>query len=148
MTDQPTTEPPAAYRELLTRLEEERAKAVRNAPLARVGEVRCALDGIASGLHIAIAHAITLFEGHQARQAYLAGSQTAAPADNPFEERIAALAEQWRREGPPPGVSRWWDTRLAELAATLQPPTHDAGSSVHEPADDDRRWRGGEKTGE
>ena len=76
MTDQT-----AAYRELLARLETERAKALRNAPAATVEEVRCTLEGMASGLHIAIAHAITLFEGHTARNAYF-GIQPPTPAHN------------------------------------------------------------------
>ncbi|MFD3574742.1 hypothetical protein [Streptomyces sp. NPDC058644] len=38
--------------------------------------------------------------------------------------RVIALYEQWVKAGPPPlgtPVSRWWDTRLAELATALNP---------------------------
>lgn len=76
MTDQPTPEPDP-YRQLLARLAEERAKMLRCASRAREVEVQRCQEGIAAGLRIAAAHAITLFEGHEARQAYLAAEATA-----------------------------------------------------------------------
>lgn len=39
-------------------------------------------------------------------------------------DQLAALYERWVKAGPPPigmSVSRWWDTRLAELRAALNP---------------------------
>lgn len=73
-----TPPPPDAYRELLARLDVERAKMLRCASHARETEVQRVQEGTAAGLRIAAAHAITLFEGHQAREAYLAG-EPAAP---------------------------------------------------------------------
>ena len=72
--------PPAAYRELLARLERERAQATRGAAHATVPEVQFASGGIASGLHIAIGHLINVFEGPAAWQAYHDGDAPAAPA--------------------------------------------------------------------
>lgn len=60
------------YRQLLDRLREERARALRNAPHATLDEARLVNEGIAAGIRIAEAWAITLFEGHEARMRYLA----------------------------------------------------------------------------
>lgn len=75
--------PPAdhPYRQLRASLEAEHAKTSRNAAAARDEATRNAISGIATGLHIALAHAIAAFEGDQARQDYLVGGQTAP--DNP-----------------------------------------------------------------
>ncbi len=46
--------------------------------------------------------------------------------------RVIALYEQWVKAGPPPlgtPVSRWWDTRLAELHAAILPPDEPAQDS-------------------
>ena len=88
-------QPPPAYREFLARLEDERAKALRNAPAAPVEEVRCTLNGIASGLHIAIAWAITLVEGHGAREVYFAGKQATAHDAGPTVREAAADDRRW-----------------------------------------------------
>ncbi|MFB6959511.1 hypothetical protein ACFCYB_21410 [Streptomyces sp. NPDC056309] len=64
---------PPAHRELLARLEREPAEAVRTASRATVDEVGPAAHGIASGLKIAAAHAVTVLEGHAARDARPAG---------------------------------------------------------------------------
>lgn len=90
-----TGQPLAAYHELITRLETERAKALRNAPAATVEEVRCTLDGIASGIHIAIAHAINLFEGHDARIAHFNGGQLAAHDSGPSVRECADADRAW-----------------------------------------------------
>lgn len=58
-----------------------------------------------------------------------------------LRERLTALRARWQAAGPPAGVSRWWDIRLAELDAALDgSPAHDGGPSVREAAADDRRW--------
>lgn len=62
--------------------------------------------------------------------------------------RVRALAEVWQ-DAPDPLVR----ASAADLLSTLrgpQPPApaHDAGPSVAEAKADDRRWWGGEKTGE
>jgi hypothetical protein len=47
--------------------------------------------------------------------------QTAAEPDT---TRVTALYEQWVKAGPPPlgaPLARWWDRRLAELRAALNP---------------------------
>jgi hypothetical protein len=62
--------------------------------------------------------------------------------------RVIALYEQWVKAGPPPlgtSVSRWWDARLVELHNAIRPPddaapAHNAGPSVAECAQADRRW--------
>ncbi|MFI9598888.1 hypothetical protein ACIHCX_03235 [Streptomyces sp. NPDC052043] len=81
---------PPPYRQFLARLERELAQATRTASHATVEEVRLAAQGIASGLKIATAHAITLYEGREVREAWLAGlpadsghqaSELSAPAD-------------------------------------------------------------------
>ncbi|MFF4790385.1 hypothetical protein ACFY2M_11575 [Streptomyces sp. NPDC001276] len=64
---------PPACRELLARPEREPAEAVRTASHATVDEGGPAAQGIASGLKIAAAHAVTVFEGHAARDAWPAG---------------------------------------------------------------------------
>lgn len=84
MTDTPTPRQTAAdgsdpYRQLLAHLQHERARALRNASRGSLDEGRWTAEGIAAGLRIAEAWAITLFEGHQARQAYLAADDTVGP---------------------------------------------------------------------
>lgn len=94
MTDQP----PDPYRELLTRLEAERAKAARNAGAASLEEARWVNEGLAAGLRIAAAHAITLFEGHQARQAYLGGGQAVKHDGGPSVQECASADRVWPLE--------------------------------------------------
>ncbi|MFG3660269.1 hypothetical protein [Streptomyces sp. NPDC047706] len=36
-----------------------------------------------------------------------------------LRDRLTALRARWQAAGPPPGVSRWWDIRLAELDTAL-----------------------------
>ena len=69
-----TRDPAAAYRDLLVRLETERARSRKSAAHATKTEVQTACSGIEAGLHIAIGWAINLFEGPEAWQAYNASS--------------------------------------------------------------------------
>jgi hypothetical protein len=42
-------------------------------------------------------------------------------------QRVIGLYEQWVKAGPPPlgaSMARWWDARLAELHAAINPPEH------------------------
>ena len=72
-----TTAAPPAYRELLARLTADHDQATRNAALARTPETRAALSGMAAEARTAVCWALTVFEGHAAREAWLAG----LPAD-------------------------------------------------------------------
>lgn len=93
-------EPPAPYRQLLARLQQERAKSLRNAPRCDLEEARWVNEGIAAGIRIAEAWAVTLHEGHDARLAHLAGEARTTPdnpatssdtADNPLREQYAGV---------------------------------------------------------
>ncbi|WP_119580475.1 hypothetical protein [Streptomyces europaeiscabiei] len=47
---------------------------------------------------------------------------------------VRALRDRWVKAGPPPlgtPTSRWWDRRLVELGATLQPAAHNDVPPVH-----------------
>lgn len=79
------TEPLDPYRQLLAHLQAARAKALQGGPRCRLDEAGWVNDGIAIGHHAAIAWAITLFEGHEAREAYLAaeGETARTTPDNP-----------------------------------------------------------------
>lgn len=83
-----------------------------------------------------------------AREALASATTRAARAEAALT-RVQALADRWVKAGPPLGasVARWWDVRLAELHAALQPPAHNGGPSVEECRDADRRWPL-QKTGE
>ncbi|MPY47097.1 hypothetical protein [Streptomyces acidicola] len=89
-----------AYRQLLARLAQERAKALDNAPRCTLDEARWVNEGIASGLHIAAAWAITLFEGHDARTRYLAagGGQAAAHDEGPSVAECRDADRRWPLE--------------------------------------------------
>lgn len=111
---------PDPYRLLLDHLREERTRALRNAPHASLDEARLVNEGIAAGIRIAEAWAITLFEGHDARMRYLTAEGV---------EVGPALAGT-----------------VDKLAAS-EPPAHDAGPTVAEAKADDRAWPL-QKTGE
>ncbi|TGB06527.1 hypothetical protein [Streptomyces sp. MZ04] len=64
-------QPPDAYRQLITRLEADRARILAAAEAATVDEVAIAQSGLASGYLHATAWAIQYFEGTQARERYL-----------------------------------------------------------------------------
>ncbi|MET8765500.1 hypothetical protein [Streptomyces sp. NPDC004658] len=53
-------------------------------------------------------------------------------------QRVIALYERWVKAGPPPlgaSITRWWDTRLAELhAAILRPEEHEETDRCREPS--------------
>ena len=120
-----------AYTRLLSQLHQERARALHNAPLATRDEARLVTEGIATGLQIATAWALTIFEGHEARMRYLAaengGLSTAARttpdnavasgdmADNPLREQYAAVvtAELQSDRGPFGVIPRVTDAVLA-----------------------------------
>jgi hypothetical protein len=88
--------PSQAYRELLGRLQAEQARAARNSTAAGLEQARWVAEGIDAGLKIAIAHAITLFEGHDARAAYFAGHQPPDAAAGPsVAEAAAADRRHW-----------------------------------------------------
>lgn len=56
-------------------------------------------------------------------------------------KQIAELRDRWVTAGPPPlgtSINRWWDRRLAELHAALQPAAHNDGPTVEECRDADR----------
>lgn len=92
----------------------------------------------------------TLYDGWIVAQwtdgAITVGSTTVADrvyGDNGLAGRLAraeaelagvrALNERWVKAGPPLGqsISRWWDRRLAELGAALQPAAHNGTPPVH-----------------
>ncbi|WP_458089379.1 hypothetical protein [Streptomyces malaysiensis] len=65
------TTTPSPLPALLATLEEERAKAARNAPLCRGDEARRVNEGMEAGLRIAIGHMLRTFHGSDAVAAYL-----------------------------------------------------------------------------
>ncbi|MER7788570.1 hypothetical protein [Streptomyces sp. NPDC097640] len=66
-----TGQPP--YRALLARLEEERAKSLRNAPLCTAPEARLVNEGMAAAHRIDAVHVLAVFEGPEAAAAYMRG---------------------------------------------------------------------------
>lgn len=76
-TDQPRHS--AAYRALLARIDRELVQASATVEHAPVEEVRTVAQGIMSGLQIAAAHAVAVFEGREAAEAWLAEHGAATP---------------------------------------------------------------------
>ncbi|MFE7233953.1 hypothetical protein ACFVAF_25450 [Streptomyces sp. NPDC057596] len=87
MTDQQRPAP-AAYRDLLARIDRERTQAARTASHAPAGEVGLTAQGIVSGLRIAAAHAVTLFEGRQAGEQWLADNTASAAGPAPATRHV------------------------------------------------------------
>ncbi|AVH59965.1 MULTISPECIES: hypothetical protein [Streptomyces] len=134
------------YRQLLARLQEERARALRNAPRCTIDEARWANEGIAAGIRIAEAWAVTLHEGHDARLAYLAAEGAGSYAHRAEEaeqhrDRLAAtLAEvldEFRIPEHPGDSCVRTDgipcTRVEQWRSVLKP-AHDDGPTVTEAA--------------
>ncbi|HET6355997.1 hypothetical protein [Streptomyces sp.] len=66
--------------------------------------------------------ATTWSEYHAGRRALDEPGPAATDAD---VQRVIDLYERWVKAGPPPlgtSMSRWWDVRLAELHAAINPP--------------------------
>lgn len=86
-----------AHRVLLARLADERATAVRNAPLCRTDEVRWVNEGMAGGLRIAEAHVVAMFEGSAAVAEYMRGQAPGRADDgSPREDIVAQQPEATR----------------------------------------------------
>ncbi|MGY0062791.1 hypothetical protein ACWY4P_40700 [Streptomyces sp. LZ34] len=83
------------YRALLARLEQEQAKAERNAPLCRIEEVRWVNEGMAAAHRIDAAHVLAVFEGPEAAAAYMRGGGEPGPSLAPgFVNPPGSTAEQ------------------------------------------------------
>ncbi|MFJ8929285.1 hypothetical protein ACIRLA_22170 [Streptomyces sp. NPDC102364] len=83
----------ALHRQLITRLEHDRARMLAAADTATVDEVRIAQSGIAAGYLHAIALTLRTFEGPDAVQAYLrqhADGQHLTAHDGPTVREAAA----------------------------------------------------------
>ncbi|WP_369214422.1 hypothetical protein [Streptomyces flavofungini] len=99
--DQHDDEPPAAYRQLLARLEADRARMLAAMDVITVDEVRIAQASLASGYLHAAAWAVQLFEGAEARDKYLrdrADGVHLATHDGPTITEAAADDRRWDLE--------------------------------------------------
>lgn len=105
------TGPPAPdeqpYRDLLARLEHEHARSTQAATRSTVDECRIAHSGIASGLLLAAVHAVHIFEGAEARAAYVqalsAPDGARTTPDNPANPSLRDLYAAAIREAACPG---------------------------------------------
>lgn len=87
------TQPP--YRALLALLEADRAKALRNAPLCTVEEVRWANEGMAAAHLADAAHVLAVFEGPEAAAEYMRQTGQSDALGNPDAKLAAGLREQY-----------------------------------------------------
>lgn len=118
-----TTQPP--HRVLLARLEAERAKAERNAPLCRGPEARWVNEGMAAAHHADAALVLAVFEGPEAAAAYMRGEASgcaegkAASGDLPTDEDFLVALEGAleKRLLPKPGIGVLEDVRGAVMQA-------------------------------
>lgn len=89
----------------------------------QLAETLARADGRQWGPHLCAA---TLGRYHKLADAVLNVTlpATLARGSEATVQRVTALYERWVKAGPPPlgtSVSRWWDTRLAELHTALNP---------------------------
>lgn len=128
MTDRPL------HRILLARLEEERTKSLRNAPLCTVPEARLVNEGMAAAHRIDAAHVLDVFEGPEAAAAYMRGEAGAhgsnlAPG---FANPPGSTAEQLPADvlaliDPPPYLSTACGTAQALEEAVAEHPQRAGG---------------------
>lgn len=129
-----TTQPP--HRVLLARLEAERAKSERNAPLCRGEEVRWINEGMGAAFRTAIAHTVAVFEGPEAVAGYLRDrDESAEPGpnlapgyanppgstDEQLPDDVLALID------PPPYLSTACETAQLLEQAVAEHPDRQAG---------------------
>jgi hypothetical protein len=103
------TEAVAPYRQLLAHLQAARAKALQSGPRCRLDEAGWVNDGIAIGHHAAIAWAITLFEGHEAREVYLAAEGETARTTPDNSAASSDTADNSLREQYAAAIGAVWD---------------------------------------
>lgn len=118
---------------LLARMEEERAKVERNAPLCRGEEARWVNEGMAAAHRIDVAHVLDLFEGPEAAAVYMRGEVSVGPNFTPgFVNQPGSTAEQLPDDvlaliDPAPYLSTACETAQLLEQATAEHPDRSAG---------------------
>ncbi|MEU1787065.1 hypothetical protein ABZ553_14570 [Streptomyces sparsogenes] len=119
---------------LLARIEAERAKAARNAPLCRTEEARWVNEGMAAAHRIDAAHVLAALEGPEAAAAYMRGERDAhGPGLTAgFVNPPGSTAEQLPDDvlaliDPPPYLSTACETAQLLEQAVAEHPDRQAG---------------------